>query len=203
MAIVVSNSMKIGIDISQIVYNGTGVARYVEELVAALVKIDTTNEYILFGSSLRQQKRIKDYVTTLQKTHKNIQLRLFPFPPLLLDILWNRLHILSIERLIGNIDIFWSSDWSQPPLKTAKGITTIHDLIVYKHPYETAQRISFNPWSFIYKADIVSTQKRRLNRAIDECGIFLCDSEATKRDMNTIFGVSIDKLKVIYPGFTV
>lgn len=203
MVIVGSNYMKIGIDISQIVYKGTGVARYVEELITALVEIDTTNEYILFASSLRQQKRIKEYVSALQMSHKNIQLRLYPFPPLLLDILWNRLHIVSIERFIGNIDVFWSSDWSQPPLKLAKGITTIHDLIVYKHPQETAHQISFNLLSLIYKADIVSTQKRRLNRAIEECVIFLCDSEATKRDMNLIFGISNDKLKVIYPGFTV
>ena len=47
--------MKIGIDISQIAHEGTGVATYVRNIVAALVHRYPEHEYILFGSSLRKR----------------------------------------------------------------------------------------------------------------------------------------------------
>jgi len=46
--------MKIGIDISQIAYEGTGVANFLSNLVSNLLKFDKKNEYILFYSSLRR-----------------------------------------------------------------------------------------------------------------------------------------------------
>ena len=45
--------MRIGIDISQIAYEGTGVANYLSNLVRELVK-SNNQEYILFFSSLRR-----------------------------------------------------------------------------------------------------------------------------------------------------
>jgi len=42
--------MKIGIDISQLAFENTGVSNYLSDLVQNLVKIDTKNEYILFFS---------------------------------------------------------------------------------------------------------------------------------------------------------
>ncbi|MDP2860286.1 MAG: hypothetical protein Q8N98_01070, partial [bacterium] len=47
--------MKIGIDISQLAYSGTGVATYTQNLVENLLNLDRENEYILFFSSLRKQ----------------------------------------------------------------------------------------------------------------------------------------------------
>ena len=44
-------SMKIGIDISQIAYEGTGVGNFVENLVKQLITVDRKNEYVLFFSS--------------------------------------------------------------------------------------------------------------------------------------------------------
>ena len=57
--------MRIGIDISQIVFEGTGVANYTRNLVENLLKIsakggsasggDKKNTYVLFFSSLRRK----------------------------------------------------------------------------------------------------------------------------------------------------
>lgn len=44
--------MRIGIDVSQVVYKGTGVGSYTENLVKNLIKIDDSNQYILFGKVL-------------------------------------------------------------------------------------------------------------------------------------------------------
>src|SRR5438105_1222714 len=113
--------MKIGIDISQIVYKGTGVANYTQELVKALLTNDSTNEYTLFGSSLRQKNVLEKFSNSLkQKYHKSF----VSFPPSFLEILWNSLHVLPIEQFTGKLDVFHSSDWTQPP-SSAKKVTTI------------------------------------------------------------------------------
>ena len=50
--------MKIGIDITQVIY-GTGVSVYTKNLVKELLKLDTKNQYLLFGGSLRQKALLK------------------------------------------------------------------------------------------------------------------------------------------------
>ncbi|MBI3576848.1 glycosyltransferase [Candidatus Gottesmanbacteria bacterium] len=179
--------MRIAIDISQIVHEGTGVATYVRKLVAAVLKLDTKNDYVLFGTSLRKRAVFEEFFLSLQKLNKNVRLVTFPIPPTLLEIMWNRLHIVPAEWLVGDIDIFWSSDWAQPPLQSAKGITTIHDLIALKFPEETDDRI-------------VAAHTRRLKWVKKECQTILCDSKATMRDVEQLLNIPAKSLRVVYPG---
>jgi hypothetical protein len=181
--------MRIGIDISQIVYEGTGVANYVRALVRALLKADPHNEYVLFGASLRRRQVFDAYYRSLSCHHKRVFLRTIAIPPTVLDFLWNRLHILPIEWFIGAINVFWSSDWTQPPLARARGITTVHDLSIFKYPKSFHRRI-------------LLVQKRRLRRAKAECDAFLCDSEATQKDLINLLHIDGSKTSVVYPGFT-
>lgn len=176
--------MRIGIDISQLAYANTGVANYLGSLVESLLATDKENEYVLFYSSLRREL---NYSFINELTGSRVRIKRFKFPPSVLDLLWNKLHILPIEDLIGDVDVFISSDWTEPPTKKAKKATILYDLIVYKHPGETA-------------AKIVETQKRKLNWTKKECDVILCISESTKRDAVELLGIPEDKLKVAYPG---
>lgn len=175
--------MKIGIDISQLAYQNTGVANYLQNLVQALIAQDTKNEYILFYSSLRR-KLHPAFVVFAAK--KNVTIKQFSLPPTLLDILWNRLHIFPIENFIGTVDIFLSSDWTQPPSKSKKA-TILYDLIVYTYPKETAQKI-------------IETQKRKLHWVKKEIDMVFCISGATKKDAEKFLHLPEEKLHVIYPG---
>lgn len=94
--------MKIAIDISQVIYK-TGVSQYTRKLVENLLKVDKKNEYVLFGSSLRRRTDLRAFVSGLKG---NFESKLFRIPPTLGDILWNRLHVLLIERLVGGLDVF-------------------------------------------------------------------------------------------------
>ena len=175
--------MKIGIDISQLAYANTGVANYLGSLVESLVTIDKDNEYILFYSSLRRP--IKDVRFKIHGSR--VTLKTFKIPPTVLDLLWNKLHVLPIETLIGDVDVFISSDWTEPPTRKAKKATILYDLIVYKSPEETA-------------AKIIETQKRKLHWTKKECDVILCISESTKRDAVELLGIEEDRLKIAYPG---
>lgn len=178
--------MKIGIDISQTAYENTGVGNFVERLVDSLLTIDTDNEYILFGSSMRRSMKY-EVLSMKYKDRKNVEFRFFKLPPTLLSFLWNKLHVCPIENLIGDIDVFISSDWTQPPTKKAKKMTILYDLIIYKHPEETAKKI-------------VETQKQRLKWVKKECDKIICISESTKKDAISMLGIDEKRLEVVYPG---
>lgn len=178
--------MRIGIDISQLTYRNTGVANYLSNLVKELTLIDSTNEYILFYSSLRgkiDEEFVKDF------SRSNVVIKKFKLPPSILDLLWNKLHILPIEALIGNVDLFITSDWVEPPSRKAKKATILYDLIVYKYPHEST-------------AKIVETQKRKLKWVKKESLAIFCISKATQEDAAEILKIPKEKLHVIYPGFT-
>ena len=68
--------MKIGIDISQIIY-GTGVSVYTKHLVRNLLEIDDTNNYLLFGGSLRRKKELDRTVRQLTGNFQNADKKTF------------------------------------------------------------------------------------------------------------------------------
>jgi len=177
--------VKIGIDVSQIAYEGTGVAGLTTNLVKKLLEIDKKNEYVFFFSSLR--KNLKSQISNLRFTSQNLKIKTFKFPPSLLDLLWNKWHVLPIEWLIGDVDLFITSDWTEPPVLKAKKATILYDLIVYKYPNETDRKI-------------VEVQKRKLKWVKKESEIIFCISESTKRDAIEILKIEDKRLEVIYPG---
>ncbi len=187
--------MKIGIDISQLAFPGTGVASYTENLVRELLKNDQDNRYVLFGSSLRRKKVLENFTRSL--SGGNCSEKLFGFPPSFLETLWNRLHVLPLERLIGGVDVFHSSDWIQPPTGARK-VTTVHDLVVYKYPQSSHAKTQFRTDVFAPSANIVAVQKRRLRWVKNECDLIIADSLATKKDLREILNIPEEKVRVIY-----
>ncbi|MBU4265083.1 glycosyltransferase family 4 protein [Patescibacteria group bacterium] len=174
--------MIIGIDISSIPY-GTGVSNYTRELVKNLVKIDKTNTYKLFFSSLRQP--LPPEIKKLKK-HSNVKIFHFRLPITLLEILFNKLHILPVESFIGKCDVFHTSDWTQPPARQAKLITTIHDLTPFIYPQWLDQKI-------------ISTHTQKMKLATKHCSHFICVSKNTQKDLLKLFPkINSNTTSVIY-----
>lgn len=178
--------MKIGIDISQLAYSNTGVANYLQNLVIHLIEHDEINEYILFFSSLRRP--VPSQIAKLA-LRQNVQLKVFKFPPAALNFLWNRMHILPIDTLIGKVDLFLTSDWTEPPITNGMKGTILYDLVVFKFPEETADKI-------------IAVQKSKLKWVEKESKIVFCISEATKKDAQELLKINPSNLHVIYPGLT-
>ncbi len=189
--------MKIGIDISQLAYPNTGVSNYLLNLVKALIEKNNEDEFVLFYSSLRNKL---DRQNLKIKNGSNVKIKEFRLPPTFLDFLWNRLHILPVENFIGDIDVFITSDWTEPPAKKAKKVTILYDLIVYKYPEETHKKTEFNPFKLLISPNIVASQKRKLNWVKKETDKIFCISKATLEDANEILGIEKDRLEVVYPG---
>jgi glycosyltransferase involved in cell wall biosynthesis len=89
---------------------------------------------------------------------------------------------LKIEKFVGDLDVFHSSDWTQPP-SSAFNVTTIHDLVPLRFPQYSHPRI-------------VSAHKTRLKHIKREIDVVIAPSSATKEDLITV-GVTEDKIRVI------
>jgi len=170
--------MKIAIDVSQVVY-GTGVSVYMRNLVQNLLKIDNENEYLLFAGVLRRKKDLMEFFRSLEGAFET---KVVPLPPWTADIFWNRYRGVKIERFIGKIDILHSSDWSQPPTDAYK-VTTVHDLVPFKFPQLTSQRL-------------VDTHKRSLEIIKKEADVIIVPSSSTETDLIKM-GFDGQNIKVI------
>jgi len=178
--------MKIAIDISQSVY-GTGVSIYTRFLFQKLLEIDQKNQYLLFGGSLRKLSTLKEVSKEIYGSSLNCKSKFFPISPTIANVLFNKIHYLPIESMIGRVDVFHSSDWTQPKTRAYK-VTTIHDLAPIFMPQITPR-------------NIVDVHKLRLKRVFKEVDMIIVPSIFTKNELLRL-GFPDQKIKVIYeaPG---
>lgn len=169
-------NISVGMDISQLAHLG-GVATYTKNIAENLSKIADL-EMVFFYSSLR-----KPYTGDL----KNV--KVYKLPPTIFELFFNKVRNVSIEKFLGPLDIFHSSDWTQPPSK-AKKVTTYHDVVPIKYP----------EWSH---PKIISVHKRKLKIVEDEIDHVIAVSEATKKDLLEVSKIPEEKITVIYEGPTV
>ena len=167
--------IKVGMDISQLAHLG-GVATYTNNISISLEKISDL-DMAFFYSSFR-----KPYKGKLKNVKK------YKLPPTLFELFFNRVRNISIEKFLGPLDVFHSSDWTQPKSK-AKKVTTYHDVVPLKYPQ----------WS---DPQIIKVHKRRLQLVEMEIDMVIAVSESTKKDLLQISKIPEEKIKVIYEAPT-
>lgn len=166
-------TISVGFDISQLAHNG-GVSTYTKNLANELNKISDL-DLTFFYSSLR-----RPYTGKLKNVKK------YKLPPTFFEVLFNKMRNIKIERFVGEVDIFHSSDWVQPPSKALK-VTTYHDVIPLMYPQ----------WSH---PKIVAVHKRRLEIVEKEIDMVIAVSEQTKKDLLSISKIPEEKITVVYEG---
>jgi glycosyltransferase involved in cell wall biosynthesis len=177
--------MKIGIDISQAVYEGTGVARFTEGLTRAILQNPHGHSWTFFYYHFRRNLP-ESLLTEIQNA--KVPLVSVPLPPKAMSFLWNDLHTLSIDTFVPGLDWFITSDWTEPPAKCKKA-TIVHDLAFKRFP-ETIDET------------IMSVMQKKLSLVSKESSLIFADSEATKTDLVEFYHLAPDKIQVNYPGVT-
>lgn len=167
--------IRVGMDISQLAHQG-GVATYTKNLSKELSRISNL-EMVFFYSSLR--KPLKEKLKNLKS---------YKLPPAFFEMLFNKWRNVKIEKFIGPVDIFHSSDWTQPPSKARK-VTTYHDVVPLKYP----------EWSH---PKIVAVHKRRLKIVEKEIDCVIAVSESTRKDLLEVSSIPAEKIIVIPEGPT-
>lgn len=172
--------MKIGLDITQIQYQGTGVGVYTHNLLHYLLKTDTKDTFVLFASSLRNRQAIN----SLTKNYDHVEKKFYPLPNTFLELLFNQLRLIPIETLIDKIDLFHSSDWTQPPTKALK-VTTIHDLSTILFPHTHHPRV-------------IKNHQLRYKWIVKDHVHVIADSLATKNDIIKHLNLPDNQISVVY-----
>ncbi|VVA43497.1 conserved hypothetical protein [Candidatus Roizmanbacteria bacterium] len=177
--------MRIGIDVSQLNYEGTGVANFTYNLVKKLLEIDKKNEYRLFYASLHKFNlpAILEFLKIGAKIYRYL------IPHKALHFLWGKNNLLPIDLLTGKVDIFLFSDYLRPPtFYKTRGITVIHDLIWKLFPEK-------------HNEEIIHFQELKIKKTIKNGDTVITDSECTKNDLIKYFPEIIsEKIQVVYPG---
>lgn len=175
--------MRIGIDISQIVHQGTGVSTYTQELVKALLSLDHQNDYVLFGFSLRKISYLKAFANSLGPK-SNFVSKFFPIPPTAAEKLLNHFPRPNIELFTGKLDVLHTSDWLEPRANCPK-VTVVHDLAMFKFPH-------------VAHPKILATHKKKLELVKKESQKVIAVSESTKKDLVEMLNFDPAKITIIY-----
>ena len=185
--------MRIAIDISQAQYEGTGVARYVNELIPHIIAQARRDDTItLFYNSRHVVYSELGLAKALaQQEERSYRVVTSHMPEKIMHIVWNRLHILPIELWVGEQDIFFYSDWFTPPT-SGRRFTTVHDLVFRRYPETVDQYVR-------------STQEQRLRYLTNSShpATVFVDSQATQKDLVELYGLSPSRVPVVYPGISV
>jgi len=168
-----TNKIKVGFDISQMAFPG-GVATYTRELAEHLQQQPELEMRWLY-SSLRTP-----YQGGLAKVKS------WPIPLSVFEPMMNKWRVINVEQLIGEVDIFHSSDWTQPKTQ-AKKVTTIHDVVVFKYP----------EWSV---PSVIKVHQRRLKLVEKEVDRVIVVSESVKKDLLEVSQIPAERIVVIYEG---
>lgn len=180
--------MRIGIDARTILNpekgEAIGVGHYTYQLIRHLLEIDHENEYVIFFDFRAREKDVKKF------SKPNVKIKFYPFSDYKKYLPGAYSEILGTATLAKeNLDILHStSPLSRIPVAyRGKCVVTFHDLAMYKVPHS-------------FPAVKTAHDKAVYNLMVKKADKIIAVSESTRKDLEDIFKVPEEKIKVIYSG---
>ncbi len=166
----------VAFDLSSLTRQKSGVGVYTESLIRHLP--DESGGLRISGySSGRTRPDLHDFRNLVTYRH-------LPVPTRGLYGAWNSLHMPTIERLVGAVDIFHGTNYVLPPVRNAKRVLTIHDLSFIRCP----------EWC---PPEVVRPYAKNVARFCAEADVVIAVSEFTKRELTDLLDVPESKITVI------
>ncbi len=174
--------MRIGFDIRPFLKEETGVGVYFRNLLSSLSRIDHSNDYFLFSSSLKDRLPQNKIPPFTKGTFRD-----FRFPVKTVNFFWYKFGWPRIETFFRtSLDL----THSPTPLVTPTGgkkIVTVHDLFFMDFPQMTRGET---------KRDFVN----RIHSSLFQADGVIAVSQFTKNQLIERFALPEVKVKVIYHG---
>lgn len=178
--------MTIGIDLRTFLDQPlTGVGIYLQGVLDELFKIDLKNHYKLYINNFGNLPELVEKY----RCHQQVKIYAYRCPNKLLNASLFFLKRPLLDKLIAGCDIFWFPNlnfWQTS--KNCPYLVTVHDL--------SFERI---PWSYSLKTrywhKLINPQKR-----LKQAKKIFAVSESTKSDLQKVYQLPKEKIKVIYPG---
>jgi glycosyltransferase involved in cell wall biosynthesis len=178
--------MRIGVDIRCLSEGRrSGVEEYVEETLKSILSMDSYNEYVFFLNAFSEVKADLSWVNQ----YPNVSIRRWKIPNKILNFFLWYFKWPKIDRLIGGADVFFAPNINFLALsKHTKLVLTVHDLSfeLYPETFSWKRRV----WHFFIAP-------RALCRYADR---IVAVSNSTAQDLITRYGISREKISVIYSG---
>ncbi len=168
--------MRIGLDL-RMKSGGSGIGRYITELSHEILKLDKQNQYVLF---FRDDESSKDYEQYGQKI-------------VIADI--PHYSLAEQTRLPGilkneDLDLIHFPHFNVPIFYRRPFIVTIHDLTHTLFPGKKKSHFFHRlAYHLVFNSAIMKSKK------------IIAVSESTKKQILDRFGISPDKISVVYEGF--
>ena len=164
----------------------TGVGVYTYQLIKALLKINRSDKFILFGFATYFTF---DYLKNLEfKNYSNVEMKIYKIPAKFFRrtfLLWQKLNWPKIEKLVGEFDFFHSFNWNLPPINNGKMIATVFDMTSLLFPN-------------LHQKKTIQLDKVRLQRIKKYADLVITISQNSKKDFLKFSPKS--HVDVIYPG---
>ncbi len=176
--------MKIGIDCRIYGPKHTGIGRYVKNLVENLLKLDSTNQYVLFVNQDFEEEALKKNFANLKIVlvnlpHYSLKEQLF-FPSLIKKEKIDFMHFPHF-----NVPIFYKNDY----------VVTIHDLI--KHQSKGTATTTRSPVFYWFK---YLGYKLVFDQAVKKAKKIITPSLYVKEQIIKQYKIEPNKIKVTYEG---
>ncbi len=177
--------MRIGIEARMMgAENTRGLGRYIQELVAAMLKVAPENEYVLLTRSsdhaLRDSPQVKTVVA---------------------DVPWYGLaEQMKVPRILKSlqVDVVHVPHWNVPLLYSGPLVVTIHDLLLLHQPASANASTRAWPVRLLKRSGFKITLKHAVRTAKKIC----VPTEFVKRDLGFFFPEAVDKIVVTGEGVT-
>ena len=173
--------MKVAVDFTAGVRQHGGVGRYTRSLLKALANEvaarATGDELTLLWAGPPRVPPPLDWPA--------VRTRRLPLPERWMTVLWQRLRLpLPADTLAGGADVFYSPDFTLPPLARAAAAVTVHDLSYLIHP-ET------------HYPPLRRYLESAVPRALDRAGRIFADSVQTRDDLQTHLAIDPARVEVV------
>lgn len=181
--------MRIGIDYTTGIYQGSGIGRYARGLVHALAAAATPHDYTLLWARANDE-RGRELPRLDQPTGwpRNVRARALPVTNRAMTAAWQRLRLpLPVELFTGPLEVFHAPDFVAPPAIRARRIVTVHDLTFLIVPEHAHPRLA-------------SYLRAAVPRAVRTADHVFADSLATSHDLQRLLDVPASKISVVYVG---
>ncbi len=174
--------MRICLDLSPAIHQKAGLGRYARTLAEHLIAQDPFNQYTAFAYGQFADESLSPDLRRLPRANVPLGARAWR-----MSVLLAHQFGVALDRWLPPCDIFHATEHLLPPLKNARTVFTLHDLIFQFFP---EYHLPLNRW---YLATALPHFLRRADAII-------AVSESTKRDAITTYQVPPEKITVIYEG---
>ena len=169
--------MRIGIDVTPLAGQRTGVGRYTHHLLKHLSELGAEDTlHGLSTGTVAIDSRDRKGLTA----HRHV-----PLPTRVMYSLWDAIGRPRADALLGGVDVYHATNYFLPPLASARSVVTIHDLAFLRNP----------EWG---SPKIIKTFSRGVQRFVQDATAVVACSKATKTDIVELLDIDAEKVSVIH-----